>query len=48
MIVRYMPVLSLPSGAVALWAVGAGLYGVALFAAFFGGWCLYLGSEGKR
>ncbi len=42
---RYAPILSLPSGVVALWAVGAGLYGVALFAAFFGGWALYVGSE---
>lgn len=39
---KYLPILSLPSGVVALWAVGAGLYGVALFAAFFGGWCLYM------
>ncbi len=42
---RYAPILSLPSGVVGLWAVGDGLYGVALFAALFGGWCLYAGSE---
>ena len=43
---RYAPILSLPAGVVALWAVGAGLYGVALFCAFFGGWCIWAGTEG--
>ena len=43
---KYAPILCLPAGVVALWAVGAGLYGVALFAAFFGGWAMWLGSEG--
>ena len=42
---KYLPILSLPAGVAAFWAVGAGLHGVALFAAFFGGWCLYMGSE---
>lgn len=41
---RYLPILSLPCGVLAFWGVGEGLYGVALFAAFFGGWCLYMGA----
>jgi len=39
--------LSLPLGVVAFWAVGSGLYSVALLATLLGGLALYAGSEGS-
>lgn len=37
----FLPLLSFPFGVFALWAVGEGLFGIALFATFFGAYCLY-------
>lgn len=40
-----LPLLSFPCGVVALYAVGAGDYGLALLATFIGGMCLFYGTE---
>lgn len=41
----YLALLSFPCAVLAFWAVGSGLYGVALFATLFGGLCLWVSAQ---